>query len=103
MGHGIGRSGDIMANQPKAAGSSLLLSLTKYLTVSALHELNYDFVKDVLLLPLATGMSLTISLLTLHELKPDRKFVIWSRIDQKTCLKSIYSANLVPIVVELKQ
>jgi O-phospho-L-seryl-tRNASec:L-selenocysteinyl-tRNA synthase len=36
MGHGIGRSGDIMANQPKAAGSSLLLQLTKYLTVSAL-------------------------------------------------------------------
>ena len=44
MGHGIGkrvdilgRSGDIMANQPKAAGSSLMLQLTKYLTVSALH------------------------------------------------------------------
>lgn len=35
MGHGIGRSGDVMANQPKAAGSSLLLQLTKYLTVSA--------------------------------------------------------------------
>ena len=45
MGHGIGRSGDIMANQPKAAGSSLMLQLTKYLTVSALHELNYEFVK----------------------------------------------------------
>lgn len=41
MGHGIGRSGDVMANQPKAAGSSLLLQLTKYLTVSAFKELNY--------------------------------------------------------------
>jgi len=43
MGHGIGkyfynkgRSGDVIANQPKAAGSSLLLQLTRYLTVSAL-------------------------------------------------------------------
>lgn len=36
MGHGIGRSGDIMANQPKAAGSSLLLQLTRFLAVSAL-------------------------------------------------------------------
>lgn len=36
MGHGIGRSGDVMANQPKAAGSSLLLQLTKFLTISAL-------------------------------------------------------------------
>jgi hypothetical protein len=33
----LGRSGDVMANQPKAAGSSLILQLTKYLTVSALR------------------------------------------------------------------
>lgn len=46
MGHGIGipifyinlgRSGDVSANQPKAAGSSLLLQMTRFLTVSALH------------------------------------------------------------------
>lgn len=37
MGHGIGRSGDVMANQPKAAGSSLMLQLTKHLCVSALR------------------------------------------------------------------
>jgi O-phospho-L-seryl-tRNASec:L-selenocysteinyl-tRNA synthase len=42
MGHGIGnsivyagRSGDVVANQPKAAGSSLILQLTRYLVVSA--------------------------------------------------------------------
>lgn len=90
----IGRSGDIMANQPKAAGSTLMLQLTKYLIVSALHELNYEFVKEVLPLPLATGMSLSLALLTLHQQRPDRKFIIWSRIDQKTCLKAIYTANL---------
>lgn len=59
-----------MANQPKAAGSSLLVQLTKYLTVSALHLMNYEFVDDVLLLPLATGMSLTMALLTLKEQRP---------------------------------
>jgi hypothetical protein len=31
----IGRSGDVVANQPKAAGSSLILQLTRYLVVSA--------------------------------------------------------------------
>ena len=36
MGHGIGRSGDVMANQPKAAGSSLLLQLCRVLVVNAL-------------------------------------------------------------------
>ena len=79
-----------------------MLQLTKYLTISALHELNYGFVKEVLPLPLATGMSLTLALLTLHEQKPEAKYVIWSRIDQKTCLKSIRSANLIPVVVELQ-
>lgn len=65
MGHGIGRSGDVMADQPKAAGSSLLLQLCKFLTVSAFKSLNYQFVKDVLLLPMATGMALTMVFLTL--------------------------------------
>ena len=100
MGHGIGRSGDVMANQPKAAGSSLLLQLCRLLTLSAFKELNYDFVEDVLLLPLATGMGLVMSFLTLAEERPERKYVIWSRIDQKTCLKSIKTANLEPIVIE---
>ena len=59
--------------------------------------------KEILPLPLATGMSLTLGLLTLHEMRPERKYVIWSRIDQKTCLKSICSANLIPVVIELKQ
>ena len=102
MSHGIGRSGDIMANQPKAAGSSLMLELTRFLTVSALHQLNYEFVKEVLLLPTATGMSLSMVFLTLAGLRPKAKYVIWSRIDQKTCLKSIISANLEPISIEPK-
>lgn len=102
MGHGIGRSGDVMANQPKAAGSSLLLQMARFLLVSALHELNYGFVNEVLLLPLATGMSLSLSMLALSEENPDKKYVIWSRIDQKTCLKSIITANLTPVVIELK-
>ena len=91
-----------MANQPKAAGSSLMLELTRFLTVSALHQLNYEFVKEVLLLPTATGMSLSMVFLTLAGLRPKAKYVIWSRIDQKTCLKSIISANLEPISIELK-
>ncbi|KAH3705805.1 O-phosphoseryl-tRNA selenium transferase [Pelomyxa schiedti] len=37
MSHGIGRSGDINAEQPKAAGSSLLYKLTNCMTMDALH------------------------------------------------------------------
>lgn len=41
MGHGIGRSGDLVASQPKAAGSSLIAKLTKHLAKDALSLSNY--------------------------------------------------------------
>jgi len=41
MGHGIGRSGDIAATQPKAAGSSLILKLTKFLARDAIKTCGF--------------------------------------------------------------
>jgi O-phospho-L-seryl-tRNASec:L-selenocysteinyl-tRNA synthase len=41
MSHGIGRSGDIAAEQPKAAGSSLMYKLTCYLARDALKVMGY--------------------------------------------------------------
>lgn len=47
-------------------------------------------------LPLATGMALTLTLLAAAARRgPEARHVIWSRIDQKTCLKAITAANLV--------
>lgn len=100
MGHGIGRSGDVKAVQPKAAGSSLIAKLTEYMTLDALKICGLQFVGDVIILPLATGMAITMTLLTLIRRKPKAKYVIWPRIDQKTCLKCISTANLEPIVIE---
>ncbi len=100
MGHGIGRSGDINAIQPKAAGSSLMLKLTEYLALDALRAMGLQFIESLLVMPLATGMTISIVLLTLQKLKPNAKYVIWPRIDQKTCLKCIISANLTPISIE---
>jgi len=100
MGHGIGRSGDIKAVQPKAAGSSLIVKLTESLTFDALKIFGYHFISDLIILPLATGMALTTVLLTIIKQKPKAKYVIWPRIDQKTCLKCIITANLEPIVIE---
>ena len=36
LGHGIGRSGDITAIQPKAAGSSLLMKITNSLALDVI-------------------------------------------------------------------
>ena len=57
-------------------------------------------INDCIVLPFATGMSITLSLLALKSLKPAAEYVIWPRIDQKTCLKSILTANLKPLVIQ---
>lgn len=45
------------------------------------------------MVPLATGMSLVLCLLTLKQERPGAKFVLWSRIDQKACFKCIITAG----------
>ena len=101
LSHGIGRSGDVEAIQPKAAGSSLIYKLTNYLVKDALRLMGLT-VQKCLVLPLATGMTLTLILLTLKAIKPNAKYVIWPRIDQKTCLKCILTAGALPIVIQPK-
>mmetsp|Transcript_6998 Transcript_6998/g.10268 ORF Transcript_6998/g.10268 Transcript_6998/m.10268 type:complete len:464 (+) Transcript_6998:1533-2924(+) len=98
--HGIGRSGDIAAMQPKAAGSSLILSLTQSLTLHLLQLAGAKSTKKVCLLPLCTGMSLVLSFQTLRRCRPKSKYIIWTRIDQKTCFKSIIQAGYEPLIVE---
>ena len=97
--HGIGRSGNINDLQPKACGSSLLTQLTNALLKNLLHSIGMNFIKDIIILPFATGMALTISFLTLRLLKPKAKYIIWSRIDQKTCLKCIITSGYEPIII----
>ena len=90
LGHGIGRSGDVNALQPKAIGSSLVVQLSRSMTINLMQKtLGLSCIKDALILPFATGMSITISLLTLksesdakrQEGEPAREYVIFPRID----------------------
>ena len=132
LGHGIGRSGDVMEAQPKAVGSSALLRLTLRLTLDAvrrgagLGDRCSGPASFGVLLPVCTGMSMTMVLSALRErarkldaataaaaaadsrenngddddvhLK-ERNLVLWSRIDQKSCYKAILSAGLRCIVL----
>lgn len=66
MGHGIGRSGDVSATQPKAAGSSLIVKLSKHLAKDALKVAGYQ-ISELIVMPLATGMALTMCLLALKS------------------------------------
>lgn len=102
MSHGVGRSGDLTADQPKAAGSTLLYKLTNLITADVIrHCCLSPSLLRALVVPLSTGMALTLVLATLRLERKEAKYVIWSRIDQKTCLKCIPAAGLIPVVVEL--
>jgi O-phospho-L-seryl-tRNASec:L-selenocysteinyl-tRNA synthase len=96
LAHGVGRSGDIAAEQPKAAGSSLLAKLGAALAGDALRAAGLTGMAPPVVLPLATGMALSSVLLAAAAARgPGARVVVWSRIDQKTCLKAIAAANLV--------
>lgn len=101
FGHGIGRSGDLVEVQPKAAGSSVMYQLTNFLAKDVLRTMGVRSVKQCFVAPLGTGMSLTLLFLTLRQEKPLAKFIIWSRIDQKSCFKSIVAAGYEPVVIDL--
>jgi len=102
LSHGIGRSGDIAEVQPKAAGSSIIYKLTNSLAMHAMEVAGLRPGLTGLVLPMATGMSLAMCFIALKTQRKEARFVIWPRIDQKSCFKSIFTAGMLPLVVENK-
>ncbi|KAJ8599617.1 hypothetical protein CTAYLR_004690 [Chrysophaeum taylorii] len=105
LAHGVGRSGDIAAVQPKAAGSSLLSKLANALALDALQKAGLVEMRAALVVPCATGLSLALCLLALRAgldgVAPhEKRTVVWLRIDQKSCLKGIALAGMRVVVVE---
>jgi len=82
----------------------MLVTLTTSLVQNLLKSIiGLYWVQEVSLFPMATGMALTMLLLTMKASKPKGEYVVFSRIDQKTSLKSIITANLKPIIIDLKE
>lgn len=73
LAHGVGRSGDIGAVQPKAAGSSLLYKLTNILALQALRDAGLKRIKSALVLPVATGMAITLTIRAIAGIRPKAK------------------------------
>lgn len=106
--HGVGRSGGIAAYQPKAAGSFLISKLTPLLVRDILESacnLRKSLEGGVCILPVCTGMGLSLCfshLIAEAGAEDGIKTVIMSRIDQKSCLKSVGLAGCSPLILELK-
>lgn len=99
FGHGIGRSGDLLEAQPKAAGSTLLANLTNDLLLDLIQTMGVNSCRGCFLVPMATGMTITLCLLALRKLRPNAKYVLWSRIDQKSCFKAITVSGLQAVII----
>ena len=57
------------------------------------YSLGVRSATSCLVLPVATGMSIVMTLLALRRIRPEAKYVLWPRIDQKSCFKSIITAG----------
>ena len=92
--HGVGRSGFLTAPQPKAPGASMMYEITNYLARNFFKNFGLPNIKDAIVVPLCTGMSLS---LCLSALKPDwndesllsKRVVLVPQIDHKSIIKSL--------------
>ncbi len=49
---------------------------------------------------MATGMTLTFCMLSIRQTKPQAKYVLMPRIDQKSCIKSVIASGFTPVIIE---
>jgi O-phospho-L-seryl-tRNASec:L-selenocysteinyl-tRNA synthase len=98
--HGVGRSGFLTAPQPKAPGASVMYEITNHLAKDFLKKFGLPNIKEAIVVPLCTGMTLA---LCIGALKPDsniKKTVILPQIDHDSILKGLHligvKAKIVP-------
>ncbi|MHA1298381.1 MAG: O-phosphoseryl-tRNA(Sec) selenium transferase [Candidatus Helarchaeota archaeon] len=97
--HGIGRSGVIATSQPKAPGGSIMYNLANKLATNAIQKFGVPNIKNAIVFPLATGMSLALALAAARD-ETNGKEVVFSRMDHKSPLKAIKLVGLTPVIVE---
>lgn len=86
--HGVGRSGNIAAPQPKAAGTSLICFFANKLALDMLQRVGAPNLKSACVLPLATGMAIGLSVGVARDDTKKRE-VVYSRVDHRSPLKGI--------------
>nr|MDO8132872.1 O-phosphoseryl-tRNA(Sec) selenium transferase [Candidatus Njordarchaeum guaymaensis] len=101
--HGVGRSGSLVAPQPKAPGASVLYELANRCALDAMKRLGTPNVKSAFVSPMATGMSVALALAVARDSSDaERKTVVYPRADHNSPLKAISLVSLRPKVVEGK-
>jgi O-phospho-L-seryl-tRNASec:L-selenocysteinyl-tRNA synthase len=96
--HGVGRSGQLVAPQPKAPGSSLMQQVANNVAVDAIRKLGLSNMKSGIVTPLSTGMSISLILSALRR-EQGIKHVLFPRIDHTSPHRAIAFSGLEEIVV----
>ncbi|MFX1427953.1 MAG: O-phosphoseryl-tRNA(Sec) selenium transferase [Promethearchaeota archaeon] len=104
--HGVGRSGFLTAPQPKAPGGSIMYEISNYLARDILKNFGLPNVKEAIVVPLCTGMSLSLVLGALRPVEKNiiniKRTVLVPQIDHKSLLKSIEFMGLKPKIINGK-
>ena len=97
--HGIGRSGEIAAPQPKAPGTSIMYQITNRLALQALKKFGMPNLKNAIVVPLSTGMSIGLVFAAIRQ-KVVHKEVVCPRIDHTSPIKGLELVGLKPKIIE---
>jgi O-phospho-L-seryl-tRNASec:L-selenocysteinyl-tRNA synthase len=103
--HGVGRSGNIKAPQPKATGGSIVNNITDRLVTFFLKEMGLENIRGSIVVPLSTGMSLMLAIKGIVnkyklDLNTDQNEIIFPRIDHKSPIKAIDLTGKIRITVD---
>jgi O-phospho-L-seryl-tRNASec:L-selenocysteinyl-tRNA synthase len=96
--HGIGRSGQLNAPQPKAAGASLMQQITNSIALDAIRKLGLSNVRAGIVTPLSTGMTIALVLGAMHRELHVKK-VLYPRVDHLSPRRGIALAGLEEVPV----
>jgi O-phospho-L-seryl-tRNASec:L-selenocysteinyl-tRNA synthase len=96
--HGVGRSGQLVAPQPKAPGSSLMQQVANDVALDAIRKLGLSNMKSGIVTPLSTGMSISLILSALRR-EQGIKHVLFPRIDHASPHRAIAFAGLEETVI----
>jgi len=69
------------------------LTVAWYSDTALLTTAGVQAVTSAFVVPMATGMTLMLCMLAFKNMRPKAQYVLWPRIDQKSCFKCIVTAG----------
>jgi O-phospho-L-seryl-tRNASec:L-selenocysteinyl-tRNA synthase len=86
--HGVGRSGNVTAPQPKAAGGSLTYFFANKLALDTLQRMGASNLKSACVVPVATGMAIGLAVSVARDVMNKRE-VVYPRVDHRSPMKGM--------------